>query len=303
MPVAISILVCTRNRPQDLVPCMETLLNQDFPNYEIVVLDQSTSDDSENGVRSRYGSDPRLRYIRSKTVGKSNALNILLQEANGEIFAFTDDDTETPPDWLTTIDSTFRELPDAEILFGQVLPGTGPDPTVEYFVPSLTFSKRRKLDNGEVFGMGANMAFRRSLLQKVACYDPVMGPGGPLACSEDYDLLYRAQQHGVVAYAEPSISLIHRAGRTAKDWEKVLFNYGTGDASFFLKHIRCGDWKHLYEFVRRPIYWFARMCYRILCRRPHQEEHYIQGYLKGVSKSFGFRVDKQKRIYIAVKTP
>jgi glycosyltransferase involved in cell wall biosynthesis len=297
--VAISVLVCTRNRPQDLIPCLETLLAQDYDSYEIVVLDQSTTDDAENAVRQRFGQDRRLRYFRSQTVGKSIALNLLLREARGDVFAFTDDDTEVPADWLSHIDAAFRDLPDTEILFGQVLPGAGPDPAIEYFVPALVFRERRRLNEGEVFGMGANMAFRRTLLQKVPDYDPVMGPGGPLACSEDYDFLYRSQQQGAVAYAEPSVSLIHRAGRTSEDWNRVLFHYGIGDAAFFLKHLRCGDWKHLYEFVRRPAYWFARMCWRILCRHPHQEEHYLRGYWTGIWRSLKYRIDKPHRIYVA----
>src|SRR5260221_14795970 len=100
----ISILIPTRNRCQDIVPCLRSLLALDYDDFEIIVFDQSTSDETEQAVRAEFGSAQQLRYIRSNTTGKSIALNRLMEAACGGIFAFTDDDTVVPTDWLRTIE-------------------------------------------------------------------------------------------------------------------------------------------------------------------------------------------------------
>src|SRR5688500_108771 len=89
-----SVLVCTRNRPQDLEFALPTSMAQAYPNFEVVLIDQSTNDDTERLVRKLCGSDPRVRYIRTNTVGLSIARNMALTEARYDICAFTDDDCE-----------------------------------------------------------------------------------------------------------------------------------------------------------------------------------------------------------------
>ena len=292
----ISILIATRNRPQDLIPCVKSLLAQDYPNYEIVIFDQSVTDEAQQATRAAYGNPENLRYIRSETIGKSKALNGLVAAAQGEIFAFTDDDTEAPPDWLSSIAKAFREMPEADLLFGQVF--APPDTPPDFHVPALYFQERRLLKRGEVFGMGANMAFRSALVEKVTGYDTQLGPGGSLACAEDYDFLYRAQWAGAIAFAEPSAQLVHRAGRNFDQWSRVLLNYGTGDAAFAMKHLRCGDWKMLGNIARGLGYIFARGCLRVAQRAPQPGEfYYVRGYWQGIWASLKYPVDKRTRLY------
>ena len=298
----ISVLIATRNRPQDLVPCLKSLLAQDYPAFEIVIFDQSVTDEAQKAVQAAYGTPKNLRYIRSETVGKSKALNGLVAAAQGEIFAFTDDDTEAPPDWLARIAQAFREMPDADLLFGQVF--APPEATADFHVPALYFQERRILRQGEVFGMGANMAFRRELVAKVTGYDTQLGPGGSLACAEDYDFLYRSQKAGAVAFAEPSVSLVHRAGRNFDQWSRVLLNYGMGDAAFAMKHLRCGDWKMLSNIAKGLGYIFARGCLRVVQRTPHPGEfYYVRGYWQGIWASLKYPIDKRTRLYSPTASP
>lgn len=293
-----SILIATRNRPQDLAPCLESMVALDHDDYEIVVLDQSTTDESECAAREAVGTPERLRYIRSATVGKSAALNLLVEAARGEILAFTDDDCIAPPDWLRNFERVFAELPDVDIVFGQVTPGQCGTPEEPVHTPCMLLEKRRFLRKGEIAGMGANMAMRRA----AACsarYDTRLGPGTELYAAEEGDFFYRAQRAGARAILEPSVTLVHRAGRSYDEWNRVLFCYGTGDAAFALKHLRCGDPRMLGLFLGRYAYIFARLCYRLLCRRPHQEEHYLRGYRNGIRTSLRYRVDRASRLYAA----
>jgi glycosyltransferase involved in cell wall biosynthesis len=296
--MTLSVLIATRNRPDDLVCCLKSMLAQAHDDYEIVVLDQSTSDASERAVKEALGAPDRLRYLRSNTVGKSVALNLLMDAACGDILAFTDDDTEAPPDWLSVIERVFRENPDADIVFGQVFAAR---PWVEeerIYTPCFYFRERRYLKPGEIAGMGANMAIRREVASRVGRYDTLLGPGTQIPAAEEGDWVYRAQLAGARILLEPTITLIHLASRGLEEWNRVLYGYGMGDAAFTLKHLRCRDWRMIRPFLGRPFRIFARLCHRILHRRFHQEQHYLRGYWKGVRTSLRYRIDRRARVYV-----
>jgi GT2 family glycosyltransferase len=297
----ISILIATRNRPEDLAPCLRTILALDHENYEVVVLDQSTSNASERAVREALGTPERLRYLRSETVGKSLALNLLIAAACGQILAFTDDDTVVPPDWLAKIECAFQEHPEADILFGQVFADKEATLRPGAHVPALYFQERRFLKFGEIAGMGANMAMRREVAARTGRFDTLLGPGTALYAAEEGDFIYRAQSAGARILMEPAVQLIHKAWREREEWNRVLFYYGTGDAAFALKHVRCRDLRMIRPLFGRAGYIFARLCYRLLCRHAHQEEHYLRGYWHGIRQSLRYRVDAHTRLYVAAK--
>ncbi|HZO89204.1 MAG TPA: glycosyltransferase family A protein [Chthonomonadaceae bacterium] len=296
-----SVLIATRNRPDDLIPCLRTVLALEHENYEVVVLDQSTSEATERAVRQAFGTSERLRLIRSNTTGKSLALNLLIEAACGQILAFTDDDTEVPSDWLTRIEAAFCANPEADILFGQVFVPEEATQIPGAHVPSLFFKEKRYLKPGEIAGMGANMAMRREVPARVGRFDTLLGPGTDLYAAEEGDFIYRAQAAGARILMEPSVTLIHRAWRGLEEWNHVLYCYGTGDAAFALKHVRCRDWRMLRPLIGRAGYIFARLCYRLLCRHPHQEEHYLRGYWNGVRLSLRYAVDPRTRLYVQAR--
>jgi GT2 family glycosyltransferase len=297
--LSISVLIATRNRPQDLVPCLTTILAQDYSNFDIWVIDQSTTDASEAAVREALGSPENLHYIRSASVGKSLALNELVAAGTGEIFAFTDDDTEAKSDWLKQIVAAFEEFPEADVVFGQVFQSKDFPGYETMYTPAFYFDKPRWLSKGEVAGMGANMAAKRASIRRAGKFDVLLGPGADVPAAEEGDWVYRAQLDGIRVLLHPGVRLIHRAWRTYEEWNRVLYGYGIGDAAFTLKHLRCGDMRTLKSFIVRPMYIFARLCHRLIHRKGHQEEHYLRGYWQGVRMSMRYRVDRQSRLFVA----
>lgn len=295
----ISVLIATRNRPEDLIPCLRSLLAMDYPDFEVVVLDQSTTDASAKQVCAEFGDDKRLRYLPSETTGKSVAMNLLIAAARGEIFACSDDDCEMPADWLRNIVRVFEEVPEADIVFGQVFAGFFGTPDEPAHTPAMNIEARRFLKPGEIAGMGANMAMRRSVTERTGKFDEMLGPGTKMHAAEEGDFIYRAQKAGVRILLEPSVTLVHRAWRSGAEWNRVLFCYGTGDAALALKHVRCWDWRMIRPLFGRYGYIFARLCYRLVCREKHQEEHYLRGYWNGIKISLRTRVDRRARLYLA----
>ena len=72
----VSVLLCTRNRGDRIINAVDSILENSFENFELIVVDQS-SDDKTKTVLEKY-SDPRIRYIRSHTVGLSRSRNIAI---------------------------------------------------------------------------------------------------------------------------------------------------------------------------------------------------------------------------------
>ncbi len=104
-PPLISILVPARNEESDIVPCLESLRRQDYPNYEILVLDDNSSDKTAALVSEVAAADPRVRLLRGKPLpegwaGKPFACHQLASEARGCWFLFTDADTIHAPSML-----------------------------------------------------------------------------------------------------------------------------------------------------------------------------------------------------------
>lgn len=293
----VSVVICTRNRREDIVWALPSILGNDHPDYEVIVVDQSDGEETKEIVENAAKDHPNVRYIAADKRGKSFALNLGVAAAEGEIIACTDDDTETGTGWVSRAASLFAVEPELEIVFGQVhCPKDLADP--EAFVPSIYFNERRELAKGVIFGMGANMAFRRSAFNRIGGYDEALGPGAPLACSEDHDFSYRAQVAGMRVVAEPSLTLVHRAHRSSRQWKRVTFLYGFGDAAFYGKHARCGDSWAMGQVARRLVGEPARAFINPVFRGRPVKDAYLQGFFTGFWKSCGVPVDRHTRLYV-----
>ena len=299
-PTAVSILVCTRNRPQDLALAWPGILAQDYPDYEVVLIDQSTDDRSADWIRQNFSDDPHLRLVRTQTVGLSIARNLALFEARNELCAFTDDDTEVPPDWLHKIVAEWAEYPDAGIIFSPVhappdLMGT---PGLQF--PSLYFNESRPLRWKEIYGMGANMAVRKSVWQKAGPFDEILGPGAPLPGSDEHDWLYRVHLSGATVRLNPGNPIIHRAFRKDAEWHSLTRKYAYGDAAFAMKHLRCGDLSVLPMIAHRLFYLGARGVLRFAQRNSgwRYEYNYVRGYWSGLWGSLAFPIERSRRLFL-----
>lgn len=291
----VSVLLCTRNRPQDIVHALPTVLQNDFPDFEVIVVDQSDGGETADMIRAYQAAHPNLRYVPTETRGLSVARNLAVSHASGEIIVFTDDDCETPSGWVSEIVRVFAENPSFGLIFGQVRMR---EDLGDVAVPCLHFDTRRILKRGEIFGMGANMAFRRSVWEQVGVYDTTLGAGGVFPGGEDFDFSYRAQRLGITVVAEPSVLLIHRAFRTKDRWQDVLRGYGAGDAAFFAKHARCGDGWAAQAVAARLTNSGARAVAKALLRRkPNSDLSYLRGFVSGLRKSLSLGVDRRTRFY------
>ncbi|MFC1915523.1 glycosyltransferase [Chloroflexota bacterium] len=111
----VSILVPARNEEINIATCLESLQKQDYPNFEILVLDDNSSDNTANIVERIVSQDSRIQLLRGEPLpqgwaGKPFACYQLAQQAKGSWFLFVDADTTAEPRMLHNIISLALEM-------------------------------------------------------------------------------------------------------------------------------------------------------------------------------------------------
>jgi glycosyltransferase involved in cell wall biosynthesis len=300
-PPHASIVVCTRNRHDKIGAAIESLLAQDYPSYDVTVIDQSTTDETERAL-DRWAGDSRLHYVHSTVAGLSRAYNRGIRESTGDILAFTDDDCLVRPDWLATIVAAFSADQEADLLYGSVDPLDDPSGR-RGGAPYLTIAEPERLNKKtgfRVVGMGANFAARRRLFDRIGGFDEVLGGGGPLRSSQDFDLAYRAYHAGSTIVLRPDVTVIHDGFRADEDWPSLLLAYGIGDGAFYTKHARCRDPYAIWLLVRQLGASTGKWVGKRVLGRDAGSFNYVRGFTQGMRQSFRFPVDRVARMYVPV---
>ena len=193
--------------------------------------------------------------VREPRPGASAARNRGASVATGEIIAFTDDDVQAHPGWLSAIGRRFARQPHISAVTGLVVPleletqaqvlfeqsGEGPD---RGYAP-LTFERagrfrvrRRDEQAGQEqvrslyltgeFGLGANMAFRTAVLQASGGFDEALGPGLATHSGEDLALFVELLTAGHQIGYEPTAIIEHQHRTTMADLDRQIHDYGVG---------------------------------------------------------------------------
>jgi GT2 family glycosyltransferase len=296
---AISVVIPTRGRPDLIGRSVEAVLANDHPDFDVTVIDQSDDDRTGAVVRAIAARDPRLTYVHTMPPGLSRAYNVGAKLTSAPLLAFTDDDCVASTGWVSSVARAFDDERDAEMLYGTVaLPASMVGHAGE--IPVLPIARAERIERRSgfrVYGMGANFALRRSLLERIGGFDEILGGGGPLRSSQDFDLQYRAYLAGAVVLLRPEVVVDHYGLRTASEWPATLRAYGVGDIAFYLKHVRCGDRLAAGLLVRRIARVGARQVRHLVDRRRPSQAPYLLAYLEGIKASLRYGVDRKARLY------
>lgn len=230
----ISIVVCTRNRPGFIGACLRSLVNQ---GGEVLVVDQSTNDDTGRQVRGF----PGVVHHPTPTVGLSRARNIGIRATRGDIVAFTDDDVVADPRWIRNLEEEYARHPDVDILFGRVLPLDESGGGRTFCV--MPGEEERRYRRGRVpwgVGGGNNMSFRRRAFDRVGLFDERFGAGARLRGAEDVDIIWRAFAAGLDVLYSPKPVVYHRQWRDPGEMERTTRAYNLANAALLTKHLLAG---------------------------------------------------------------
>src|SRR5438874_1041458 len=92
---AITVVISTRNRGDEIQTAIKSILANDYPFFDLRIVDHSSDDRTEEAVQP-FLNDPRFTYTRSTSVGVSTGRNIVICNSTNELIAITDDDCEVP---------------------------------------------------------------------------------------------------------------------------------------------------------------------------------------------------------------
>lgn len=106
----VSVIICTYNAGDYLCPAIRSILAQTFDSFEVIVVDDGSTDGSVDHARQMLGN-PRIRWVRQGNAGKPAAMNTALQQVGGEFYAIQDADDLSHPRRLERLVTTMREDP------------------------------------------------------------------------------------------------------------------------------------------------------------------------------------------------
>jgi GT2 family glycosyltransferase len=249
---AVSVVICTRDRTEDLAECLETLHQQDYCRYEIIVVDNAPSTRAtEDLIKRRYGYEPHVRYVREDLPGLSNARNRGLAEASGNIIAYTDDDVLADRSWLTELVIGFSVTEDVACVTGLVVPlelETQAQLWFEEFGGYCKGFRTRIFDlDGHrpenplfpyaiaMVGTGSNMAFTKRVLMALGGFDPTLGTGTRALGGEDLAAFFQIMTAGYKLVYTPSALIRHKHRPEYARLRKQMFGYGAGLTAYATK--------------------------------------------------------------------
>lgn len=196
----VSVVLPTRNRASLLPRAIESVLAQFYANWELLVVDDASTDDTRHVLAAV--TDPRVRCLEGPGRGVSAARNVAIDAAAGALVAYVDDDNRMHPDWLRAVVWAFEQRPDLDVLYGAVViddllrvqgAGEGALP-----VMGLHRYERAALEQHNLADMGA-IAHRRDC---EARFDET------IAGAEDWDLLLQLTRTGD-ALSLPALALYY----------------------------------------------------------------------------------------------
>jgi predicted AlkP superfamily phosphohydrolase/phosphomutase len=115
----VSVVLPTRNRQDLLERAVESVLRQSYANWELLVVDDASTDDTWMRLQKLAENDPRIRPVRfAEHGGQSRARNQALDSARGDVIAYLDDDNRLDPDWLRAVAWAFTEHPHTQVAYG-----------------------------------------------------------------------------------------------------------------------------------------------------------------------------------------
>jgi cellulose synthase/poly-beta-1,6-N-acetylglucosamine synthase-like glycosyltransferase len=248
LPYASVVVPTMFGRPELLAGALKALCAMDYPDYEVILVDNRPEPDDADW--RALPDDPRLRVTAQRRPGASAARNAGIRLARGEFIAFTDDDVDVDPGWLRAIAGRLRDEPDADAVTGAVLPkelDTGAQQWFEDFGAGsvrayrrASFTARRFTVHDRIagttdslyklgpYGTGANMAFRARTLATLGGFDEALGPGTPTKAGEDIELFVRLLSTGHRLAVEPAAVVHHTHRRTYPELREQMAGYGRG---------------------------------------------------------------------------
>jgi len=262
-----SVIVCTIGRSPGLQDTLNSLLSQDWPDLEIVLVDNAPGRGNTVAVAGELG-DPRVRYASESRPGLSRARNRGAALARGSVVMFTDDDCTAQVGWIRAVRDVLDQNPAVSCVTGRTIPNGEMNAAQQFFEDFGSFNRgelrtvwgftdrsganeppaeiarlgmvgktSRIYPYSGVFGSGNNMAFTAAALRELGPFDEALGAGSPAGGGEDLDMFIRLVLAGHVLVYEPAAVIRHTHRQDVHQLATQVRAYGSGLSAMLTKHL------------------------------------------------------------------
>lgn len=216
-----SLIICTYNREKYIYNALKSIADQNFEinKYEILLINNNSTDNTEKICLNFKEDFPSVnfRYIVETNQGLSYARNRGVQESDGDILVFVDDDATIFEKYLESVDDFFEQRRNILACGGPIVPvyETGRPKWISHFTNQLIGgaldegTETKPFKNGKYPG-GGNSAFRKEVFSKYGLFNVELGrKGNNLIGAEEKDLYDRLQKDRQPIYYLPQMGIYH----------------------------------------------------------------------------------------------
>ena len=255
---AASVVIPTYNREQQLVETIEYVLATPYPDFEVIVVDQTDEHTPEVAAAlEEFQHDDRLTYIQLPIANLPLARNVGLNEAQGDVIIYVDDDVELDPDFVAAHVKRYADASVGAVAGRIITPNVGPDENSSGALAGRPRPGRLRVDGnheshfnqtaytGDVeWGQGCNMSFRRTALVESGAFDERFTGN---AFHEEVDAFVRVRDQGYRAVFEPEARLVHLKEatggcRSQQDQVEYLCTVYRNQSLFYFKNQGWTGW-------------------------------------------------------------
>jgi len=235
----ISFIIATRDRSDSLARCLDSIEAQRYPDCEILVVDDASTDDTEHMVATRF---PSARYLSPPTrLGTGRALGFGAREATGEVYVDLDDDAVlASPDAAERIVAHFAERPEIGVL---CLRCEAPDGSIRHREIPRRDKRLPETDTEIGYFLGGAVAFRASALAAGGGYPTDIG-----WASWENDVAFRLFKAGVRTLFIPDVRVIHYAIPSPQNTTEREANYVRNEIRLAARYLPA-PYAHVHAFL------------------------------------------------------
>jgi len=181
----VSVITPTYNRESFLPEAIDSVLNQTYKNFELLIVDDGSTDKTNEVLQAYASADHRVKYFYQENQGQSIARNLAIANAKGDVICFLDSDNYWPLDKLQKQVDVMKRSPEADVVYGDAI-------TIDELGNEISRSNMTR-HSGNICPelIKDNFVSMNTTMVRMNCFEVMGGMSGKRKVADDYDLWLR----------------------------------------------------------------------------------------------------------------